>query len=124
MNPVLDPVTLDSTVILVLANSPRTDNSSVSFKLCSLTVCSQVDDEVQCPDAASFLCEVESWRGRCGVLLALKAVPLGSLKEQRGQTKWIEFVKKMNEKTAMCEQVCMCYLLCTLYCIILWLCVL
>lgn len=74
-----------------------------------MTVCSQVDDAVQCPDAASLLCEVESWKGRCGVLLALKTVPLSSLREQRGQAKWIEFVKKLNEKTAMCELAYMCH---------------
>ena len=78
----------------------------ISINLCSLTVHSQVDDEVQWPDAARLLREVASWRGRCGVLLALKATPLSSLREQRGQTKWIEFVKKLNEKTALCEPGC------------------
>ena len=78
----------------------------ISINLCSLTVHSQVDDEVQRPDGARLLREVASWRGRCGVLLALKATLLSSLREQRGQTKWIEFVKKLNEKTALCEPGC------------------
>ena len=67
---------------------------------------SQVNDEAWCPDAAGLLREVVSWRGRCGLLLALKGTPLSSLREQRGQRKWIESVKKLNEKTALCEFTC------------------
>ena len=67
---------------------------------------SQVNDEAWCSDAAGLLREVVSWRGRCGLLLALKVTSLSSLKEQRGQRKWIEFVKKLNEKTALREFTC------------------